>query len=291
LTNGPQLSKYGPKGAWAVVTGASDGIGREFALQLARRGFNLVLVSRTRAKLDALAAELAAAGASTRVLAMDFAQNRDTDYAALADLLKGLDVGVLVNNVGQSHAIPVPFLETPRAEMDGIIAVNCVATLRVTALVAPLLAARKGRGLILTMASFGGVFPTPLLATYSGSKAFLQHWSAALAPELAPSGVDVYVVQSHLVASAMSKIRRASAMVPSPKQFVRAALSKVGRSGGAQGMAYTGTPWWSHGLFLWAVRTTVGEMGSVALGQNLAMHKDIRRRALAKAEREAKKAQ
>ena len=71
---------------------------------------------------------------------------------------------------------------------------------------------------------------------------------------------------------------------------MRAALGKVGRSGGAQGMAHTGTPWWSHGLFLWVVRMTVGEMGGVALGRNLVMHRDIRRRALAKAEREAKKA-
>jgi 17beta-estradiol 17-dehydrogenase / very-long-chain 3-oxoacyl-CoA reductase len=249
-----------------------------------------VLVSRTRSKLDALAAELhsQSPGTEAKVLAMDFSQNRDADYAALAALLQGLDVAILVNNVGQSHAIPVPFLSTPRAEMDGIVAVNCTATLRVTSLVAPLLVARR-RGLILTMASFGGVFPTPLLATYSGSKAFLQHWSAALAAELAPAGVDARVVQSHLVASAMSKIRRASAMVPSPRAFVRAALAKVGRSGGAQGIAYTGTPWWSHGLFLWAARTFVGEMGYFALGRNLVMHQDIRRRALAKAEREAKK--
>lgn len=250
-----------------------------------------MLVSRTRSKLDALATELEAGGAQTKVLAMDFSQNKDADYAALTAMVEPLDVAVLVNNVGLSHAIPVPFLETPREEMDGIIAVNCTATLRVTSLVAPKLAARRGRGLILTMASFGGVFPTPLLATYSGSKAFLQHWSAALAAEMAPAGVDVLVVQSHLVASAMSKIRRASAMVPAPRQFVAAALAKVGRSGGAQGMAYTGTPWWSHGLFLWVVRATVGEMGYVALGRNLVMHKDIRRRALAKAEREAKKGQ
>jgi 17beta-estradiol 17-dehydrogenase / very-long-chain 3-oxoacyl-CoA reductase len=287
-----QLSKFGPKGSWAVVTGASDGIGREFALQLARKGFNLVLVSRTQSKLESLDIELKTKNSSieTKILAMDFAQNRDADYETLESLLKGLHVAILINNVGQSHSIPVPFLETPRTEMENIIAINCVATLRVTALVAPSMVARR-RGLILTMASFGGIFPTPLLATYSGSKAFLQHWGTALGAELAPRGVVVEVVQSHLVTSAMSKIRRPSLMVPTPRAFVAATLAKVGRSGGAQGVAYTSTPWWSHGLFLWVASTFAGTMGYFTLARNLKMHQAIRKRALTKAEREAKKAQ
>ena len=180
-----------------------------------------MLVSRTRSKLEALAAELEAAGASTRILAMDFAQNRDADYAALGDLLKGLDVSILVNNVGQSHAIPVPFLETPRAEMDGIIAVNCTATLRVTSLVAPLLAARKGRGLILTMASFSAACSprpssrhTPAARQLPGSTG-----PPPSPPSLRPPGWTFSRCSPTFVASAMSKIRRASADVvaPSPR--------------------------------------------------------------------------
>ena len=199
-----------------------------------------------------------------------------------------MDVSILINNVGQSHSIPVPFLQTPHAEMTNIITINCVGTLRVTQTVAPGMAARK-RGLILTMASFAGVFPTPLLATYSGSKAFLQNWSTALAAELRGDGVRVQLVQSHLVASAMSKIRRASSMVPSPRQFVGACLAKIGRSGGAQGVAYTVTPWWAHGLMQWVIVNTVGAQGEVTLSQNLRMHQDIRKRALRKMERDAKK--
>jgi 17beta-estradiol 17-dehydrogenase / very-long-chain 3-oxoacyl-CoA reductase len=285
-----QLTTYGPKGSWVVITGASDGIGKEFAIQLGRKGYNLVLVSRTQSKLDTLVKDLKEANPSieTKILAMDFSANKDADFEKLKALVAPLDVSILVNNVGQSHSIPVTFLETEKSEMDSIITINCIGTLRVTQIVAPGMVSRK-HGLILTMASFGGIFPTPLLATYSGSKAFLQQWGTALAAELAPSGVKVVTIQSHLVTSAMSKIRRASVMVPTPKAFVRATLGKIGRSGGSQGIAHTLTPWWAHGFFQWFVTTTVGTMSHFALAQNLSMHKDIRRRALARAAREGKK--
>ncbi|KAK7706136.1 hypothetical protein SLS57_009788 [Botryosphaeria dothidea] len=287
---GASLSNFGPKGSWAVVTGASDGIGKEYALALARRGFNVVLVSRTLTKLEALATEITTKNpdVQTRVLPMDFAANSDNDYAALRELIAGLDVSILVNNVGLSHSIPVPFVLTPFEEMRDIITINCLGTLRVTQLVAPKLVARK-KGLILTMASFGGIMPTPLLATYSGSKAFLQQWSTALGGELAPHGVTVQLVQSYLVTSAMSKIRRASAMIPTPKAFVAAALGKIGRSGGSQGIAYTSTPYWSHGLMHWGIATVAGTMNSLVLKINKDMHEGIRKRALRKAEREGKK--
>ena len=113
-------------------------------------------------------------------------------------------MGILINNVGLSHAIPVPFTETPAEELDAIVNINCLSTLRVTQPIAQSMKQRK-RGLILTMGSFGGTYPTPLLATYSGSKAFLAQWSSALGAELAPYNVTVELVQSYLVTSAMSK--------------------------------------------------------------------------------------
>ena len=285
-----QLSTFGKKGTWAIVTGASDGIGKEYALQLAAKGFNILLVSRTQSKLETLATEIQQKyNVQTKLYAMDFAANKDADFANLKTLVEELDVSILINNVGQSHNIPVPFAETPTKEMKDIITINCFGTLRVTQIVVPGMVQRK-RGLILTMASFGGIMPTPLLATYSGSKAFLQQWSTALSGELASSNVQVQLVQSYLVTSAMSKIRRSSAMIPNPKQFVRAALGKIGRSGGAQGIAATSTPYWSHGIMHWAIASFAGTMNGVVLSFNKKMHVDIRKRALRKAERDAKKA-
>ncbi|KAI9685473.1 MAG: hypothetical protein M1820_010797 [Bogoriella megaspora] len=287
---GMPLSKFGKPGSWAVITGASDGIGKEYALQLASKGFNLVLISRTQSKLDALASEIATKHRSiqTKTHAIDFAHASDASYNNLKTLVSDLDIAILINNVGLSHSIPVPFLDTPLQELTDIISINCLATLRVTQLIAPLMVPRH-RGLILTMASFGGISPTPLLATYSGSKAFLQQWSTALGSELEKSGITVSLVQSYLVVSAMSKIRRSSAMIPTPRAFVKAALGKVGRSGGAWGVGYTSTPFWSHGLMHWGLTTVTGTMNKMVVGVNRGMHVDIRRRALRKAEREGKK--
>jgi len=271
------------------VTGASDGIGKEYALQLSRAGYSTLLVSRTASKLDALAAEIKSKfNTQTKTLAMDFGANNDEDYVQLKALVDGLDIAILINNVGRSHSIPVPFTQTSQEEMESIIMINCLATLRVTQLVAVGMTQRR-RGLILTMASFGGVFPTPLLATYSGSKAFLQQWSTALGSELAPYNISVEVVQSYLVTSAMSKIRRSSMLVPTPRAFVRSVLGKLGRTGGAQGWAYTSTPYWSHAVMQWAVAAFVSPGNRLLLGYNKWAHNDIRRRALAKQQRNSGK--
>ena len=287
-----QLSSFGPKGSWAIVTGASDGIGAEFAMQLAAAGFSVALVSRTRSKLDTLASTLHSKyNVQTDAHAIDFARASDADYESLDAFIADLpgDVAILVNNVGVSHAMPVRFAQTERAEADAIVSVNVTATLRVTSFVLPRLLDREG-GLILTVGSFAGLIPTPLLATYSGSKAFLQHWSSALGDEVAARGIAVQLVQSYLVTSAMSKVRRASALVPTPRAFVRSALASVGRTGGAQGFAYAGTPYWSHALMQWGVGALLGGFtGGLAVGQNRVMHEAIRKRALRKVEREGGK--
>ena len=283
-----QLRTFGqPSKSWALITGASDGIGKEFSLQLARAGYSTILVSRTQSKLDSLATEIKSKfNTHTKTLAMDFGANNDSDYARLKALVDGLDIAILINNVGTSHSIPVPFALTPQEEIDSIITVNCVATLRVTQLVAGGMTQRK-RGLIITMGSFGGLIPTPLLATYSGSKAFLQQWSTAIGSELASYNITVELVQSHLVSTSMSKIRNASAFVPTPKAFVKSVLGSVGRTGGAQGWTYTSTPYWSHAMLQWSVASFVGPGNKLLLLYNRWFHWQIRNKALAK---KAKKA-
>ncbi|GKZ70118.1 hypothetical protein AnigIFM50267_005369 [Aspergillus niger] len=284
---GKPLRSFGPKGSWAVVTGASDGLGKEFALQLARAEFNILLVSRTASKLDTLSSEITTKFPSvqTKTLAMDFARNQDSDYEKLKELVDELDVSVLVNNVGKSHSIPTPFALTPEDEMTDIVTINCLGTLRATQLVVPGMMQRK-RGLVLTMGSFGGLLPTPLLATYSGSKAFLQQWSTSLGSELEPYGITVELVQAYLITSAMSKIRRTSATIPDPRSFVKSVLTKIGRNGGSPTYAYSSSPYWSHGLMAWFLTCVTGTMGKIVVSQNKGMHESIRKRALRKAERE-----
>jgi 17beta-estradiol 17-dehydrogenase / very-long-chain 3-oxoacyl-CoA reductase len=88
----------------------------------------------------------------------------------------------------------------------------------------------------------------------------------------------------------MSKVRKTSMLIPNPRTFVKAVLGKIGRSGGAQNMAYTSTPFAGHALMQWWLENTVGIGGKMVVAKNKEMHQGIRKRALRKAEREAKKA-
>ncbi|KDN49917.1 NAD(P)-binding protein [Tilletiaria anomala UBC 951] len=279
--------KNAPNGTWAVVTGATDGIGREFALQLAKKGFNIFLASRTPDKLDKVAGEIESAspGIKTKVQAIDFSAADVKAYDDLKRALSGLDIGVLINNVGKSHDSAVYFHETSEEEMESIVEINVNATLRVTRIVLPGMIGRK-RGLILNMGSFAGAFPTPLLATYSGSKAFLIGWTQAVAEEVRSKGVTVQLLNTYFVVSAMSKIRRPSAMVPTPKAYVAKALASVGKQGGAVGRLHNNTPWPAHALLDWAISYIVPQ--SVMFSQSRKMQLAIKKRAEAKKARAAK---
>ncbi|KAL8789161.1 MAG: hypothetical protein Q9213_001268 [Squamulea squamosa] len=291
---GKSLRSFGPPSSYAIITGASDGLGKEFALHLSRAPFNLLLISRTGSKVDALASQIRSANRNidVKTLAFDFSTVNNPSSSSLQPLKSAIeeleDIAILINNVGKSHDIPVSFIETEEQEMRDIININCLSTLLTTSLVAPKMVAQK-RGLILTMGSFGGLLPTPLLATYSGSKAFLQQWSTALGSELQPHGVTVELVQSYLVTSAMSKIRRSSLMVPSAKAFVRSVLKSVGRTGGAQGWGWTSTPYWTHAVMQWGLSGIAGMNDRWVVGVNQGMHEGIRNRALRKRERDSKK--
>ncbi|KAF9232413.1 hypothetical protein BU15DRAFT_55060 [Melanogaster broomeanus] len=289
---GKNLKKYGAtKGAWAVVTGASDGIGKEFALQLAASGFNILLVARNEAMLSAVAADIAnktSGKVETRIQLIDFAKNDPAALNALQTVLGGLDVGVLVNNVGKSHTMPVYFAETEAQENDDIVMININGTLRVTHAVLPGMIQRK-RGLILNIGSFAGQIPSPMLATYSGSKAFVSTFTSALAEEVKAHGITVQHLNTYFVVSKMSNIRKSSMLVPSPAAYVRSALSKVGLSCGAAMTDRPGTltPFWSHALIDYLIHTIGWKAGFILYTHSL--HKDIRRRVLRKLEREAKK--
>jgi len=286
VLQGISLKKYGAKGSWAVVTGATDGIGKEFANQLAKAGFNVLLVSRNPEKLDAASSEIEAKyGVQTKTQAIDFSAPDEKDYQGLASLISGLEIGILVNNVGRSHDFPVYFQDTTQEAIREIIDINVKATLRVTSIVLPSLVARK-KGLILNIGSFAAAVPSPMLATYAGAKAFIATWSQALGEELKSTGVLVQLVNTFWVVSAMSKIRKPSALVPLPNTYVRAVLSRIGVPCGAFGSPYYTTPYWAHSMVDFVLRQ-VGQMGIYMMVIH-GMHKDLRARALRKLAREAK---
>ncbi|KNZ73940.1 3-ketoacyl-CoA reductase [Termitomyces sp. J132] len=285
------LKKFGAKkGAWAVVTGASDGIGREFAFELAKVGFNVLLVARNKVSLQTTASDIAKKhpGVSTEIYSIDFSKNDEVAYQNLSAVLSDRDVGVLVNNVGKSHAMPVYLVDTPKEEMADIVAINVNATLRVTYAILPGMVQRK-RGLILNIGSFAGAIPSPMLAVYSGTKAFLATFTSALAEEVRAHNITVEHVNTYFVVSKLSKIRKASMLIPEPGPYVRSVLSKISLACGAaySGRPGTSTPYWSHALLDYAM-TVIG-LPSLFISYTHKLHKNIRKRALRKQEREAKR--
>ncbi|CAG8641183.1 1484_t:CDS:2 [Ambispora gerdemannii] len=271
---GKSLKKFGAgQGAWAIITGASDGIGKEFAYQLAQARFNLLLISRTQSKLQVLADEIGTKhNVETKIYAMDFSKGIPEN---LKEIIRQLDVGVLVNNVATNHEIPTPFLLETDQLIGNIVEVNIASVLMITKIVIPNMTA-KNRGLILNCGSFSGYVPSPYLSVYSGSKAFLSTWSAALGMELKSSGIT---------ATAMSKVRRATWLIPYPKPYVKAVLSKIGVSGGASAIPFGSNPYPSHALVNWLISYTFDM--HFWLRRNFAHQVDIRKRALRKREREA----
>lgn len=178
------MSRYGP---WAVVTGASSGIGEAIARELAARGLHLVLCARRKERLEALAAELAAShGTQACVVEVDLAR---PDFAPLVEeATRDLDIGLLVNNagIGDKGPFAAAGLDTHLRMLD----TNCRAPLILAHLFAPKLAAR-GRGGILFTSSTAAFQGLPFAAHYAATKGYDLQLAEGLWYELRPAGVDV----------------------------------------------------------------------------------------------------
>lgn len=280
------------------MTGCTSGIGLEFARQLAAKGFGLILVGRRQAALDELAAELQAkykVPSKTVIADAADAAGLHAAVARVAAVASEVDLGVLVNNVGASHEMPVQFAETAPSEIDQIIQTNVSWTLQLTRAILPGMISRSAKGgpksLVLNLGSMSGRIPSSLLATYSGTKAGLQTWNTALATEVEPKGVIVRMILPAFVVSNMSKIRRASLTVPTARDYVKSTLSSIGLARGAQGRPYTSTPYPSHAVLDYVVSLFGYFTENIGVKVIDGMHKSIRARALRKKQREAGKKQ
>ncbi|MDZ8054657.1 MAG: SDR family NAD(P)-dependent oxidoreductase [Aulosira sp. ZfuVER01] len=177
-------TRYGP---WAIVTGASSGIGREMALRLAESGLNLVLIARSQAVLEQMSADLAAKyGIESQVISLDLA--RETGVETLAAVTGGLDVGLLVAAAG--FGTSGSFLDSALEQELEMLNVNCRSLVALIWYFGRRFA-KRGRGGMVLMSSIVGFQGMPNAAHYAATKAYVHTLAEALHVELAPAGVDV----------------------------------------------------------------------------------------------------
>ncbi len=174
---------------WALITGASSGIGAEFARKLAARGMHLVLTARRQELLQQLADELHTRhGTKTEIISGDLVDPAEPQRLIAAIAAKNIQVELLINNAGFGWVGTVD--ETDLARINGLMQLNIAALTELTYLVLPGMLER-GHGGIINVSSVAAFQPVAYMAVYSASKAFVLHFSEALWAECRDRGVTV----------------------------------------------------------------------------------------------------
>ncbi|XP_046859287.1 very-long-chain 3-oxoacyl-CoA reductase-like [Xenia sp. Carnegie-2017] len=263
-------------GSWAVVTGCTDGIGKEYARQLAAKGLNIVLMSRTKEKLEAVAVEIEKDyNVETKIIQVDFSGGHEI-YDAVLKELDGLDIGVLVNNVGASVSFPEYFHDISVEVIWRQVNVNVMSCAMLTRMIIPSMLERK-KGIIINVSSASGQFPMPLTGAYGATKSFVDRFSKNLHNEYNDKGLIIQNVFPFVVATKMSGVKRESLLTPFPETYVASVLGKVGVAKECFG-------YWPHELQAF-ITMLLPEWLQVKIVMNVS--KRLRARALKK--REAKK--
>lgn len=181
---GYNLKRYGK---WCLVTGASSGIGLEFARAIAGEGLNLILVARRRERLESLAGELKErSGIETRVIVQDLSLPDAVEQ--VSGQIEDIEVDLLVLNAGFGYY--GRFLDMQEEKIARMISLNCTSAAVMARRFIPGMI-RRGRGAVIVVSSVLGFFPGPWASVYSATKAFDLMFGESLRPELRDSGVDL----------------------------------------------------------------------------------------------------
>lgn len=226
LRPGKDLKKLGK---WAVVTGATDGIGKAYAMALAKKGLSVVLISRTESKLIDVKKEIDDKkynGVEVKYIVCDYSKFNDAAVRKTVTDALPEEVGVLINNVGVSYRYPMYFTELADSEVQDLMTMNVETTVWMTNAVLGGMVKRK-KGTIVNISSGSAMYTLPLLAEYSGAKSFIEKFSRAINSEYKSKGVTCQCQIPFYVATKLAKMRKA-AMVPTPAEYVSKAMKWVG---------------------------------------------------------------
>ena len=249
------LNKYGP---WAVVTGASEGIGAAFATELASKGLNLVLVARREDRLEAMSRELTSKfQVEVRIQPTDLASK--SSALGLFINTEDLDVGLLVAAAGFGTSGPM-LLTNDRVESD-LVEVNCAAVLQQCLHYGRRMSAKRRGGIVLfsSVVAFQGA---PFSANYAASKAYIQALAEGMGEELKADGVDVLSVAPGPIASGFAaRANMNLGQTMTPEVVARVSIAALGKQ-------RTVRPGWLSKLLGWGLSTAprflrVQIMGSI----------------------------
>jgi hypothetical protein len=217
-------------GKWALVTGASAGIGVALARELARQGAKLILTARRKERLESLAAEFAAQGIETRIVVADLNDPAAPQQIYDATEGAGLAVDILINNAGLGQY--GAFHASPPEQEFSMVRVNCEAVVRLSRSFVPRMVERR-RGWVLVVASTASFQPLPYLATYAATKAFDRFFALGLAAEVAQFGIKVTALCPGTTESEFFEVARASAFrtrkLQSAEEVARLGLAALAR--------------------------------------------------------------
>ncbi len=210
---------------WAIVTGASAGLGHVFVTQLVEAGYSVLAVARRKERLDQLAAEMARRGGRVESLAADLGSSEGVK-AVVARARELGEVELLVNNAGISSW--GDFLEIPLDKHLAMLRLNIEALVSLTCQLLPQFVKRR-RGGIINVASVVGFQPMPYWTTYAATKAFVLSFTEGIAQELRGSGVRVLALCPGMMKTELYEVsdsRELTERLPAltPEQVVRAAL-------------------------------------------------------------------
>ncbi|KAL7042003.1 hypothetical protein ACKWTF_000991 [Chironomus riparius] len=231
-------------GKWAVITGSTDGIGKQYAIGLAKQGLNVVLISRTESKLKEVANEIESTySVKTKYIAADFGSGKEI-YEEIKQKLQMLDIGILVNNVGRMYDFPDDLDNVPEDLLWQIININVGAVTMMSRMVIPQMKVNR-RGIIVNISSGSECQPTPLMTVYAASKTYLRNFTLALNKELEESNVEVQLVTPMFVQTKMnnfsSSVMEGGLLIPDVETYTSAAVFTLGKSSETTG-------YWCHGL-------------------------------------------
>ncbi|CAH8518078.1 unnamed protein product [Schistosoma intercalatum] len=219
-------------GEWAVVTGASSGIGKAYAEELAKEGLNIMLISNDEEQLSTAANQIANTyNVQTRIVVADFTKN--DVYEIIRPAIDQLStIGCLVNNVGMGLPT-VLFAGEVNSPNEGsirnIIHCNILSTVMMTSIILPKMLTQKGPNPgIINIASYTALKLFPYVTVYASTKAFVAQFSRCLAAEKYKKNVIIQTICPLFVSTNMSNLMKTSYFIPTAKVFAKSALDMFG---------------------------------------------------------------